>query len=103
MCHEKSYTSENPIILCDGEHNCGEDYGYHIKCLEPPLHHVPEGDWLCPDCVAAGHLIMIDVIGKRTHLLEMPIEGIIWWCGRAKTSPLGRLIKTFRVDPPASW
>ena len=29
VCHEKSYTSENPIILCDGEHN-GEDYGYHI-------------------------------------------------------------------------
>lgn len=66
VCHEKTYSSENPIILCDGEHN-GEDCGYHIQCLAPPLDHVPEGDWLCPECVAAGHLIMIGVIGKRSH------------------------------------
>lgn len=25
--------------------------GYHMKCLTPPLSAVPEGEWLCPNCV----------------------------------------------------
>jgi hypothetical protein len=37
------------MLLCD---NC--DNGWHIYCLDPPLEAVPEGEWLCPDCVAAG-------------------------------------------------
>jgi hypothetical protein len=37
------------MLLCD---NC--DNGWHIYCLNPPLEEVPEGDWLCPDCTAAG-------------------------------------------------
>eukprot|EP00959_Pyramimonas_sp_CCMP1952_P050169 1048338-Pyramimonas_sp.AAC.1 len=55
-CQDKSYTTENPILLCDGEHEV--DCGYHIACLDPPLEFVPEGDWLCPQCVAQGHLLM---------------------------------------------
>ena len=65
-CRSKDYTSENPIILCDGDHN-GLDCGYHINCLDPPIGHVPEGDWLCPTCIAAGHLLMIGRIGKRKY------------------------------------
>ncbi|KAG2449488.1 hypothetical protein HYH02_005632 [Chlamydomonas schloesseri] len=26
--------------------------GFHFRCLKPPLKKLPEGDWLCPDCVA---------------------------------------------------
>ena len=37
------------MLLCD---NC--DTGWHIYCLDPPLDEVPEGQWLCPDCVACG-------------------------------------------------
>ncbi|XP_032414067.1 PHD and RING finger domain-containing protein 1-like [Xiphophorus hellerii] len=27
------------------------DSGYHKDCLTPPLDRVPEGDWMCPECV----------------------------------------------------
>lgn len=26
------------------------DRPYHLKCLDPPLEAVPEGEWFCPDC-----------------------------------------------------
>jgi len=35
----------NDILLCDA---C--DAGYHMRCLQPPLEAVPEGDWFCPRC-----------------------------------------------------
>jgi uncharacterized Zn finger protein (UPF0148 family) len=38
---------EANTLLCDG---C--DAGFHMRCLRPPLEHVPEGDWFCPDCSA---------------------------------------------------
>ena len=38
----------NDILLCDA---C--DAGYHMRCLQPPLEAVPEGDWFCPRCAAA--------------------------------------------------
>ena len=38
-----------------------------IGCLTPPLGYVPEGDWLCPQCVAEGYLVMIGVIGKKMY------------------------------------
>ena len=40
-------TTDNPddILLCD---RC--DGEYHMSCLEPPLAHVPTGDWFCPRC-----------------------------------------------------
>ena len=36
---------DETILLCD---SC--DCGYHMHCLTPQLHHVPAGDWYCPDC-----------------------------------------------------
>lgn len=38
---------EEQIILCD---RC--DKGCHMFCLSPPLQTVPEGEWICPLCVA---------------------------------------------------
>ena len=35
------------LLMCDGE-SCPRVY--HLKCLEPPLAKVPEGDWYCPEC-----------------------------------------------------
>ena len=43
----KQGSHEDKIILCD---SC--DNGHHISCLDPPLQSIPEGDWLCPRCVA---------------------------------------------------
>ena len=34
------------ILLCD---SC--DSGWHLRCVRPPLHAVPAGEWYCPDCV----------------------------------------------------
>jgi hypothetical protein len=34
------------MLLCDG---CGT--GWHLACLVPPLDAVPEGSWVCPECV----------------------------------------------------
>ena len=28
---------------------------YHTYCLAPPLDAIPEGDWFCPDCIAAAN------------------------------------------------
>jgi PHD and RING finger domain-containing protein 1 len=51
--HESTYCEvcgqcnrEDRLLLCDG---C--DLGYHLECLDPPLHAVPVEEWLCPDCV----------------------------------------------------
>lgn len=37
--------SSKTMLLCDG---CGK--GYHMKCLMPPVHEIPKGDWFCPHC-----------------------------------------------------
>ena len=34
------------LLLCD---TC--DAPWHINCLDPPLYHIPEGDWHCPPCL----------------------------------------------------
>ena len=36
------------LVECD---NCSR--GIHLKCNNPPLKKVPEGDWLCPKCEIA--------------------------------------------------
>ena len=38
---------EEKIIICD---RC--DRGCHLFCLQPPLENVPEGEWICPLCIA---------------------------------------------------
>jgi hypothetical protein len=36
---------EEQALQCD---KC--DHPYHLKCLEPPLTDVPDGEWFCPRC-----------------------------------------------------
>jgi transposase InsO family protein len=49
------------MLLCD---NC--DSGWHTFCLSPPLDHVPEGDWLCPDCETHG-VTLEELAAKRSR------------------------------------
>lgn len=50
----------NHILLCDG--NLGKcNSSYHMRCLNPPISAIPEGDWYCDSCVKAG----INTTGKR--------------------------------------
>lgn len=43
ICRRKC--DPDKILLCD---QC--DRGHHMYCLKPPLKHVPQGEWFCPDC-----------------------------------------------------
>eukprot|EP00775_Hariotina_reticulata_P003516 gene3516-biopygen5211 len=43
---------EDKLILCD---IC--THGYHLFCLSPALSAVPDGHWLCPDCVQQGYSV----------------------------------------------
>jgi len=49
----------NEILLCDGLRctNC-----YHQRCCEPEVEAVPEGAWLCPECVARGNEVDPEVL-----------------------------------------
>lgn len=52
--------SEGPdeiCCVCDGDGEDGDiiacdrcDNVYHLGCVNPPLHHIPVGDWLCTQC-----------------------------------------------------
>jgi hypothetical protein len=54
------------MLLCD---NC--DSGWHIYCLDPPLEEVPEGQWLCPDCVGCG-VTLESLVEKQARLVTDP-------------------------------
>ncbi|GIL52906.1 hypothetical protein Vafri_8656 [Volvox africanus] len=44
VCGRNTNTSQ--MVECD---RCLR--GFHFRCLKPPLKALPEGEWLCPDCV----------------------------------------------------
>lgn len=47
LCKTCNRSAEFGVILvCDG---CANEF--HLKCCNPPLHAVPEGDWHCHECV----------------------------------------------------
>jgi hypothetical protein len=43
----KSGLLDQAMLMCDG---CDELF--HLSCLDPPLESIPEGEWLCDDCVS---------------------------------------------------
>lgn len=45
-CFGNHSEERDALLLCDG---C--DKGYHMACLPDQLHDVPEGQWLCPECM----------------------------------------------------
>lgn len=53
------------LLICDG---CEGEY--HMNCLRPPLRVVPEGLWLCDDCVDRRLLASRDLILRRSKLFE---------------------------------
>ena len=36
------------LLICD---TC--PHSYHLNCLNPPVAHVPEGEWSCPRCTVS--------------------------------------------------
>ena len=49
VCLSGDVTEGNNIVLCDGAHS--DAWGCHQLCCNPPLHEIPDGEWLCPDCI----------------------------------------------------
>lgn len=72
----------NELLLCDGT---GCERGFHLKCLNPPLESIPQGEWLCPGCQ------------RGSSLLAPPANGSLpqGWEERCHTSPMGRWWKTY--------
>uniref|UniRef100_A0A3P9QCA8 RING-type domain-containing protein n=1 Tax=Poecilia reticulata TaxID=8081 RepID=A0A3P9QCA8_POERE len=50
------------------------DSGYHMDCLTPPVDTVPEGDWMCPECVITSKSAGIYLMSKMiTSLLLLQL------------------------------
>ena len=83
-CGVETWIEGNWMLLCDGA-NCGK--AYHTLCLIPQLDAVPDGDWLCPDCVpprasVIGALtsssqphVVPEAGGFKLHLSERSLTG----------------------------
>eukprot|EP01084_Bolivina_argentea_P037809 69923_1 len=48
-CFGKHYAED--ALLCDSVINNECDSEWHMQCLIPPLLHIPNGKWYCPECV----------------------------------------------------
>ncbi|KAH9847327.1 RCC1/BLIP-II [Lenzites betulinus] len=58
---EKDGGEEDTLLECE---KC--DYPYHLKCLDPPLDAVPDGEWFCPDCEAdPGAPVSLDGVKRK--------------------------------------
>jgi PHD-finger len=76
---------EDKIILCD---RC--DRGCHLFCLHPPLMAVPNGEWVCPLCIAEdaakagafkeGHVYSLDEFEKIAAAFKKK-----WWSSDGKS------------------
>jgi PHD-finger len=53
------------LIICDG---CEGEY--HMACLQPQLRRVPEGHWLCDECVDRNLLEARDILFRRSKFFE---------------------------------
>jgi hypothetical protein len=67
ICHRTS--GESTMLFCDA---CNA--GYHMACLSPPITQLPEGAWLCPECVAGG-LDIREVEALMKHPASTPVTG----------------------------
>lgn len=60
---------DGSLLICDG---C--DGEFHMACLRPPLRVVPEGHWLCDDCVDRRVIETRNSFIRNSKLFEK-IEG----------------------------
>jgi hypothetical protein len=69
-----SALGDQSMLVCDG---CDELY--HMHCLDPPLHAVPEGDWFCDTCQAYDDDISstVDVEGCVDFVIEQRKRSLV--------------------------
>ena len=56
------------LLICD---TC--PYSYHLNCLNPPVAHVPEGEWSCPRCTVSL-ILSFDRIFVCAEASDAPVE-----------------------------
>lgn len=67
-CHKCDLPSDEAfLVLCDG---CG--IGEHIWCMNPPLPAVPNGVWLCEQCISDG--LTAEEVERRQQISWANIE-----------------------------
>ncbi|KAI0718012.1 RCC1/BLIP-II [Cerioporus squamosus] len=60
VCDQDNGDDDAPLE-CD---KC--DYPYHLKCLDPPLDAIPDGEWFCPECEAdPGAPVSLDGVRRK--------------------------------------
>lgn len=64
VCHSPG--DAEYMLLCDG---CGK--GCHTYCAMPPLDAIPEGNWLCSDCLAQG--VTVEQVEEQ-HREQLELE-----------------------------
>ena len=85
---------DNPIIICDAATECTGGKIFHIRCLT--LSYVPNGDWLCSECIKSGFFIINKVIDKK--VVKNETFYLVSWVGFLEEPTWQRL----RDIPPGS-
>lgn len=92
--HPPAQQSQETCLVCDkGEDEKDEtnallecercEEPWHIRCLEPPLDSVPDGEWHCPQCLA----LVVDHTNVKKALTKNAN-------GNSKTNPKKRAVQT---------
>ena len=97
ICSCSSSDTDNPIIICDAATECTGGNNFHIRCLN--ILYVPNGDWLCYECIKSGFFIISKVIDKK--VVKNETFYLVSWVGfleeptwqRLKDIPPGSRIK----------
>eukprot|EP00775_Hariotina_reticulata_P009673 gene9673-biopygen11573 len=81
--------------------------GYHMHCLQPPVSAVPDGVWLCHDCVNDGYtaadvaerLAQRDLVQEQQRLPTLFPDAAMSRRDKAAAALHGRLVKKVFDDP----
>jgi hypothetical protein len=81
--------------------------GYHMHCLQPPVSAVPDGVWLCHDCVNDGYtaadvaerLAQRDLVQEQQRLPALFPDAAMSRRDKAAAALHGRFVKKVFNDP----
>jgi len=70
VCRKDEEGADNPPLICE---KC--DNPYHIKCLDPPLSAVPEGEWFCESCATEIGAPSFGTVHEEKKFISDTIKG----------------------------
>lgn len=92
VCKVNDFHTGKQLFLCDGCNGC-----YHMgECSG--MRWVPQGDWLCNNCIASGLLLVDEVLDKRKK--NGSIEYLIRWTKGEKDDDG---LETWQSETDESW